>query len=133
MRQKLWASQEQTAQVQVVSGFVCVWAALPRDATREPHLAPWIEHLLDHPEVAQSPDRLNMVLFALMGFVAADAEHFVRLMHVERTRIGGHELRALSVVAAPGPSEASLGYGRNFTSWEQVTRGIGAVVQRVAG
>ena len=94
-------------------------------------MAPWIEALLDFPEQVGSPDRLNMVLFALMGFVAADPQRYVAALSLERHRIGGHELRALPVVAPPGPTEAALTYTRNFQSWARVTEGIIAVMKEL--
>lgn len=129
MRSKLWGEHELKARAQVVEGFLVVWTGLERHREREEAFGPWIEGLLDFPERAGSPDRLNMTLFALMGFVAADPQKYVAALSLERHRIGGHELRALPVVAPPGPSEASLTYTRNFESWARVTEGILTVVK----
>ena len=128
MRAKLWGEQELKARTQVVEGFLVVWTGLARHPDREAAFAPLIEELLDFPERAGTPDRLNMTLFALMGFVAADPPKYVAALSLERHRIGGHELRALPVVAPPGPSEASLTYTRNFQSWARVTEGISAAL-----
>lgn len=124
MRSKLWGAREALARSQVVDGFLVVWTGLQRNPERETVFGPWIEALLDFPERAGTPDRLNMVLFALMGFVAADPKQYVAALSLERQRIGGHELRALSVVAPPGPTQASLTYTLNFQSWSRVTDGI---------
>lgn len=129
MRSKMWGTEEAQARAQVVQGFLVVWTGLERQPEREAALAPWIEALLDFPEQAGSPDRLNMVLFALMGFVAADPQRYVAALSLERHRIGGHELRALPVVAPPGPTEAALTYTRNFQSWSKVKEGIDAVIK----
>jgi hypothetical protein len=115
--------------VQVVQGFLVVWTGLERDADREALFGPWIEALLDVPTRAGTPDRLNMILFALMGFVAANPKSYVTALNLERQRIGGHELRPLSVVAPSGPTDAGLSWGRNFTTWPRVIDGIGAMVQ----
>jgi hypothetical protein len=94
MRSKMWATQEEQARVQVVQGFVVVWAGLERHPEREALLGPWIEALIDGPRQAGSPDRLNMVLFA-----------------------------------PPGPTDAGVTWGRNFTTWQKVVEGIDAVVE----
>ncbi|MFO0596632.1 MAG: hypothetical protein U0228_15050 [Myxococcaceae bacterium] len=124
MRSKMWGADEELARVQVVQGFVVVWAGLDRHADREVALGPWIESLLDGPRQAGTPDRLNMVLFALMGFVASNPQKYVQALSLERHRIGGHELRPLPVVAPSGPTDAGVTYGRNFTSWPKVIEGI---------
>ncbi len=129
MRTRMWGADEETARKQVVEGFLVVWTALKRNPEREAVFGPWIEGLLDFPERAGSPDRLNMTLFALMGFVAAEPQAYVTALELERHRIGGHELRALPVVAPPGPSDASLNYTRNFQSWGRVTEGVTAMVK----
>ncbi len=129
MRSKMWATQEEQARVQVVQGFVVVWAGLERHPEREALLGPWIEALIDGPRQAGSPDRLNMVLFALMGFVAASPQSYVQALSLERHRVGGHELRPLPVVAPPGPTDAGVTWGRNFTTWQKVVEGIDAVVE----
>lgn len=129
MRSKLWGEHVGQAREQVVQGFLVVWTGLRRQPEREAAVGPWIESLLDFPLQAGTPDRLNMALFALMGFVAADPQQYVTALNLERHRIGGHELRALHVVAPPGPSEAALSYTRNFQSWPRVLEGIAAVVQ----
>ncbi|MFZ5443948.1 MAG: hypothetical protein ACOZQL_28350 [Myxococcota bacterium] len=132
MRAKMWGAEEAQARAQVVQGFVVVWAGLERHADREAAFGPWIEALLDGPERAGSPDRLNMILFALMGFVASNPQRFVQALNLERHRIGGHELRALHVVAPHGPSDAALTYTRNFRSWQRVIDGIAAMVKELA-
>ena len=129
MRSKMWGEETGVARVQVVQGFVVVWAGLERQPEREAIVGPWIESLIDGPDQAGTPDRLNMVLFALMGFVAADAQRYVQALSLERHRIGGHELRALPVVAPPGPTDAAHTYTRNFQSWPKVIEGINAVVK----
>jgi hypothetical protein len=131
MRSKMWGADEELARSQVVQGFVVVWAGLERDPEKEAVVGPWLEQLLDAPRLAGTPDRLNMTLFALMGFVARDPSRYVQALNLERHRIGGHELRALPVVAPPGPSEAGLTYTRNFTSWPKVIEGIGAMLARL--
>jgi hypothetical protein len=131
MRSKMWGDEAEKARGQVVQGFLVVWTGLERHPQREPAFTPWIESLLDFPEQAGSPDRLNMVLFALMGFTAADPQRYVAALSLERHRIGGHELRALPVVAPPGPTEAALTYTRNFQSWSRVTEGILAVMKHL--
>lgn len=132
MRAKMWGADEAKAREQVVQGYLVVWTGLARNPEREAVFCEWIETLLDFPERAGSPDRLNMVLFALMGFVAADPHQYVTALNLERHRIGGHELRALPVVAPPGPSEAGLTYTRNFQSWQQVITGIDAVLKALS-
>lgn len=128
MRSKMWGEEVVRARTQVVEGFLVVWTGLQRQPEREAAFGPWIERLLDFPDQAGTPDRLNMTLFALMGFVAADPQAYVAALGLERHRIGGHELRALPVVGPPGPSEAALTYTRNFQSWARVTEGISALV-----
>lgn len=132
MRTKMWGAEEETARKQVVEGFLVVWTALQRNPEREAVFGPWIEGLLDFPERAGSPDRLNMVLFALMGFVAADPAQYVAALSLERHRIGGHELRALPIVAPPGPTEAAFTYTVSFKSFPRVLEGISAVVKSLA-
>lgn len=127
MREKMYGAAEAQARVQVVQGFVVVWASLQRHAEREAAVGPWIETLLDGPHLVETPDRLNMTLFALMGFVAAEPQAYVQALNLERHRIGGHELRPLSVVAPPGPTDAGVTYTRNFQSWSRVIDGIAAV------
>ena len=131
MRDKLWGREEALALGQVLQGYAVIWAGLARHPEREPHLAAWIEALLDSPQLAGAPDRLNMVLFATMGFAAADPHAFVEALNAQRLRIGGHELRALPIVGAPGPSEAGLAYGRKFSSWDAVIHGIEVVLGRL--
>lgn len=128
MRSKLWGEDEARARTQVVEGFLVVWTGLKRHPDREEAFGAWLEGLLDFPERAGTPDRLNMVLFALMGFIAAEPQQYVAALSLERHRIGGHELRPLPVVAPPGPTEAALTYGLPFQSWVRVTEGIAAVV-----
>lgn len=129
MREKMWGAEEAKAREQVQQAFVVVWTGLARNPERETVFGPWIEALLDTPEHAGTPDRLNMTLFALMGFVAADPRAYVTALNLERHRIGGHELRALPVVAPPGPTEAALTYTRNFQSWQKVIDGLEAVLK----
>lgn len=131
MRAKMWREEELAARAQVIQGFAVVWASLERDPEREASVGPWLEALLDSPEQAGTPDRLNMVLFALMGFVAKEPARYVEALAAERTRIGGHHLRAFHIVGAPGPSEAGLTYGRKFDSWDRVAQGIVAVLERL--
>lgn len=131
MRTKMWGADEALARSQVVQGYVVVWTSLERDPAREVVVGPWLEGLIDFPERVGTPDRLNMTLFTLMGFVARDAAAYVKALGLERHRIGGHELRALPVVAPPGPSDAALTYTRNFTSWPRVIEGIAAMVARL--
>lgn len=127
MRSKMWGEEVVRARTQVVEGFLVVWTGLQRLADREGAFTPWIERLLDFPDQAGTPDRLNMTLFALMGFVAADPQAYVGALRLERHRIGGHELRALPIVGPPGPIDAAHTYTRNFVSWARVTEGITAV------
>lgn len=124
MRARMWGESIAQSRVQVQQGYLVVWTSLDRVPAREALLASHIEGLIDFPERVSTPDRLNMVLFALMGFVAADAPKFVQALSLERHRVGGHELRPLQVVAPPGPSDAALTYTRNFTTWPQVIGGI---------
>lgn len=128
MRSKMWGEEVVRAQGQVVEGFLVVWTGLSRNSEREVAFGPWIERLIDFPDQAGTPDRLNMILFALMGFVAAEPQAYVAALGLERHRIGGHELRALPVVGPPGPTDASHTYTRSFVSWSRVTEGISAVV-----
>ncbi|PZR04630.1 MAG: hypothetical protein DI536_33890 [Archangium gephyra] len=128
MRSKMWGADEAKARVQVVQGYVVVWAGLARRADREAVFTPWIEALIDGPQFAGTPDRLNMTLFALMGFVAADPQAYVHALNLERHRIGGHELRPLPVVAPPGPTDAGVTYTRNFTTWQAVIDGISKLI-----
>lgn len=128
MRSRMWGEHEAEAVGQVVQGYAVVWATLERHPEREAHATPLIEALLDSPQLAKSPDRLNMVLFAVMGFVAKDAVRFVEALNAERLRIGGHELRPLPIVAPFGPSDAGLTYVRKFTTWERVIAGITGVL-----
>lgn len=131
MRAKMWREEEDVARVQVVAGFASVWALLDRHPEREVAVGPWLETLLDEPTRAGTPDRLNMVLFALMGFVARTPERYVEALAAARERIGGHGLRPLCVVAPPGPTEASVTWTRKFTSWGRVVQGIEAVLVRL--
>lgn len=131
MRSKMWREEEEAARVQVVMGFASVWALLERDAERGAAVGPWLETLLDEPARAGTPDRLNMVLFSLMGFVAKAPHRYVEALAAARERIGGHGLRPLCVVAPPGPTEASVAWTRKFTSWERVVRGLEAVLARL--
>lgn len=131
MRSKMWREEEALARVQVIAGFAAVWALLDRDPEREAAVGPWLEVLLDEPGQAGTPDRLNMVLFALMGFIARAPERFVEALAAERERIGGHGLRPLCVVGPQGPTEASVAWTRKFTSWGQVVDGIEAVLARL--
>ena len=127
MREKMYGTDEALARVQVVQGFVVVWASLARHAERETVVGPWIETLLDGPNLIETPDRLNMTLFALMGFVAAEPQAYVAALNLERHRVGGHELRPLPVVAPSGPTDAGVTYTRNFQSWNRVIDGINSV------
>lgn len=129
MRSKMWGEEEDSARAQVVQGAVVVWAALERESEREAACGPWVETLLDEPQLASTPDCLNMTLFALMGFIAAVPQHFVAAWSVERHRVGGDELRPLPVVAPFGPSDAGLTYTRDFKSWSTVTDGIAKAIQ----
>ncbi|MFT3706430.1 MAG: hypothetical protein QM817_02060 [Archangium sp.] len=131
MRSRMWGTDIEKARVQVVQGFLVVWTGLERNADREALFGTWIEALLDGPQRAGTPDRLNMILFALMGFVAANPQNYVNALNLERQRIGGHELRPLSVVAPSGPTDAGVSWGRNFTSWAKVIEGIDAMVARL--
>lgn len=124
MRSRLWGADEETSRAQVVTGFACVWAALDRQPEREVRVAPWLETLLDEPTRIARPDLLDMVLFTLMGFVAADAPRYVELLSAERLRIGGHPRRALHLVAPAGPNEAGLTWTRRFGSWDRVVAGV---------
>ena len=128
MRSKMWGEDVVRARVQVVEGFLVVWTGLQRTPEREAAFGPWLERLLDFPELVGTPDRLNMVLFALMGFVAVDPQAYVTALGLERHRIGGHELRALPVVGPPGPTDAAHTYTRSFVSWARVTEGINVVI-----
>lgn len=128
MRSRMWGTEVELSRVQVVQGFLVVWTGLERNADREALFAPWIEALLDVPQRAGSPDRLNMILFALMGFVAANPQAYVQALNLERQRIGGHELRPLPVVAPRGPTDAGMTWGRNFTTFPKVVEGIAAMV-----
>ncbi len=132
MRSKMWGADEAISRSQVVQGYLVVWTGLERQPEREAKFGPWIEGLIDFPERISTPDKLNMVLFALMGFVAADPQRYVQALNLERHRIGGHELRALPVVAPPGPSESALPYTRSFQSWAKVVEGINAVVKALS-
>lgn len=131
MRSKMWRDEEAAARLQVIAGYAAVWALLDREPEREAVVGPWLETLLDEPGRAGTPDRLNMVLFALMGFIARTPERFVEALAAERERIGGHGLRPLCVVGPPGPSEASLAWTRKFTSWGRVVEGIELVLARL--
>lgn len=128
LRTRFWGEHLETARAQVVMGFVSIWAALERHPAREAAVAPWLEAVLDEPQLAGTPDRLNAVLFALMGFVAADPSAYVALLQKERERIGGHGLRALHIVAPEGPTVSAFAYGAPFTSWSSVRRGVEAVL-----
>jgi hypothetical protein len=127
MRAKMWRDEVARARAQVVAGFATVWSTLEREAAA----GPWLEALLDDPGRAGTPDRLNMVLFTLMGFVARAPERFVEALVAERERIGGHGQRPLCVVAAPGPTEASVAWASRFTSWGRVVQGLEAVLARM--
>jgi len=132
MRERMYGSHVDQARAQVVQGFVLVWTMLDRQPLYEAKVGRHLEAVLDHPADAGPPDLLNMVLFALMGFVARDPQAYVAALNEQRLRIGGHELRPLHVVAPPGPTEAALTYGRNFTTWDAVVKGVGAVAQHLA-
>ncbi len=132
MREKMYGANEAQARVQVVQGFVVVWASLARHPEREAVVGPWLEALLDGPELVETPDRLNMVLFSLMGFVAAEPQAYVNALNLERHRVGGHELRPLPVVAPPGASDAGLTYTRDFRSWSKVVEAIEAALARLS-
>lgn len=129
MRSGLWREEEALARGQVVQGYAVVWAGLARDEAKEARVGPWVEVLLDAPETAGTPDRLNMVLFALVGFVARDATGYVQALSLERARVGGHPLRPLPVVAPPGPSLAGLSWARDFESWPRVAEGLDRLAQ----
>jgi hypothetical protein len=129
MRAQLFGEDDALARGQVLTGYASVWATLHRDATREAAIAPWLETLLDDPTAAGAPDRLNIVLFTLMGFVAAEPARFVEALSTERERIGGHALRPLHVVAPPGPVDAALGWTRTFTSFTTVIDGLASVLR----
>ncbi len=131
MRTRMYADKECDARTQVVLGFASVWAGLLRHPEREARVGPWLEALLDEPLKVGKPDLLNIVLFALMGFVAADAPAYVRRLSAVRDRVGGHELRPLHVVAARGPTEASLTYTRKFTTWDAVVQGLDRVLRHL--
>ncbi len=128
MRSRIWGEHLEIARQQVTFGYASVWAALRREVDREALVGPWIETLLDTPRLAGTPDRLNAVLFALIGFVATDPQAYVTHLGAERQRTGGHELRPFHVVAPSGPSEAALPYGRKFVTWDAVSSGIGRVM-----
>ncbi|MBL8914720.1 MAG: hypothetical protein JNM17_28705 [Archangium sp.] len=133
MRSRMWGAELEKSRVQVVQGFLVVWTGLERNSDREALFGPWIEALLDVPQRAGTPDRLNMILFALMGFVAANPQAYVQALNLERHRIGGHELRPLPVVAPSGPTDAGMTYGRNFKTFPKVIEGIGAMVTTLRG
>ena len=124
MRRQMWGDDEALSRGQVVSGFAVVWASMERNVEREAVVAPWLERVLDEPQLAGTPDVLNMVLFALMGFVSSDVPKFVQRLSVERDRVGGHELRGLHIVAERGPTKAGLTYTRPFNSWDSVVAGV---------
>ncbi|MDX2014465.1 MAG: hypothetical protein SFW67_29980 [Myxococcaceae bacterium] len=132
MRSRMWAEHLETARQQVTFGYASVWAALRREPDREHFTGEWIETVLDTPRLAGTPDRLNAVLFALIGFVATDPQAYVAHLSAERDRTGGHALRPFHVVAPPGPTEAALPYGRSFVTWEAVSSGIGRVLAGLA-
>lgn len=131
MRSRMWAEREADARVQVVSGYLVVWTGLERHPVREAAVGPWLEHLLDFPEEAGTPDLLNMVLFSLMGFVAASPQAYVEALAAERERVGGHPLRPFHIVGARGPSDAGLTYTRNFTTWDRVASGLSQVLAQL--
>lgn len=133
MRAKLWQDDEALARGQVVTGYAVVWAQLERQAAREAEAGPWVERLLEEPGLAGTPDRLNMTLFALMGFVAADAARYVGALEVERARVGGHGLRPLCAVGPPGPAVASAAWARRFSSWHRVAEGVEGLAGRLGG
>lgn len=120
MRARMWGEAIEQARRQVVEGYLVVWTSLAREPSREALLSKHLEGLLDFPERISTPDRLNMVLFALMGFVAVDPQRYVHALNLERHRIGGHELRPFPVVAPRGPSDAASPWGRHFSSWDRV-------------
>ncbi len=128
MRSRLWAEHVDVARTQVRMGYLSIWTALARDPERERCLLPWIERLLDEPSRAGTPDRLNAVLFALIGFVARDPHQYLEQLGQQRSLIGGHALRPFHVVAPPGPSEVHLPYTRAFDSWAKVAEGIASIV-----
>jgi len=132
MRQRMYGAQVDLARQQVVHGYLLVWTALDREPSVEAKVGGHVEAVLDHPADAGPPDILNIVLFALIGFVARDPQQYVALLNEQRLRIGGHELRPLHVVAPPGPTEASVTYTRRFTTWDAVVRGIEAVVAHLS-
>jgi hypothetical protein len=133
MRARLWGANVETARQQVTFGYAGVWAALQREADREGFVGPWVEVLLDAPTLAGTPDRLNAVLFALIGFVATDPQAYVAHLSATRSRMGGHELRPFHVVAPFGPTEAALPYTRKFETWESVSTGIRTVLETLRG
>lgn len=128
IRERLWGDQEAQAREQVVQGHACVWAALGRRADREAFIGPWLETLLDRPATVATPDVLDAVLFALMGFVAQDPARYVEQLSQERRRIGGHGLRPLHVVGPSGVRDASHTWTRRFDSWDRVIDGVRTVV-----
>jgi hypothetical protein len=132
MRTQLFGADDALARGQVLTGFAVVWTTLERNPEREAAVAPWLETLLDDPTPAGTPDRLNAVLFTLMGFVAAQPERYVEALSAERARIGGHALRPPHVVAPPGPVEAALGWTRTFPSFDRVGEGLLAVQRALA-
>jgi hypothetical protein len=128
MRAAMFAEEVVQARSQVVLGFGAVWAELARHGEAEKVLSPHLEALLDEPERIAQPDLLNMVLFALMGLVAEDAQAYVEALGRVREKVGGHPLRPLHIVAPPGPTVAQLTYTRKFTSWDAVLAGLSAVL-----
>lgn len=122
----MWGAQEAVALTQVLAGSASLWAGLAREPAREAVVGPWLEALLDRPALVGAPDCTNAVLFALMGFVAADPQAYAEQVARERERIGGDRLRPFHVVAPAGPTEVHLAYTANFTSWDAVKAAIDA-------
>ncbi len=131
MRTRMWRHEESQSRTQVVTGYTAIWVALERDPVRGTAAEGWVDALLREPTLAGTPDRLNVSQFALVGFASAEPTRFIDALTAQRLLIGGHELRPLPIVAPPGPNEASLTYGRNFTTWKQVAAGIERVLTQL--
>ncbi len=126
----MWGAQEGLAQAQVVAGSASLWASLERNPEREAVVGPWLEAVLDRPSLVGAPDCTNAVLFALLGFVAANPVAYAEQVSRTRAQLGGDPLRPFHVVAPPGPTEVHLAYTANFTSWDRVRGAIDAAVAR---
>jgi hypothetical protein len=130
MRERLYGTDESLALGQVMSGFAPIFASMKFDTFKSPLVLPVLEEAFEQPQLHGRAEQVHAVIFALMGFASSDAHAFVEELRIQRTEIGGHELRPFFVVAPKGPSSEALGYQRKFTTFGAVQNKIKEVIVR---